>query len=93
MIVALRDDRRPQGDEDALTVRWIETSDVVALIEGAGLARGESNLLLVASKCLFSPRKHVARERGCRTGHNEPVPMFSPTQHLKANCGAPKARR
>lgn len=39
---------------DALTVREIEASDVVALIEGAGLTWGESNRLLITTQCLFT---------------------------------------
>lgn len=38
----------------ALTVRAIEASDVVALIEGAGLTWGESSMLLITTKCLFT---------------------------------------
>ena len=38
----------------ALTVREIEASDVVALIEGSSLTWGESNMLLITTKCLFS---------------------------------------
>jgi len=37
----------------ALTVREIEASDVVALIEASGLTWGESNMLLITTKCLF----------------------------------------
>lgn len=37
-----------------LTVREIEACDVVALIEGAGLTWGESNMLLITTKCLFT---------------------------------------
>ena len=38
----------------ALTVREIEASDVVALIEASSLTWGESNLLLITTKCLFT---------------------------------------
>ena len=38
----------------ALTVREIEASDVVALIKGSSLTWGESNMLLITTKCLFS---------------------------------------
>ena len=38
----------------ALTVREIEASDVVALIEASSLTWGESNMLLITTKCLFT---------------------------------------
>jgi len=36
------------------TVREIEASDVVALIEASSLTWGESNMLLITTKCLFT---------------------------------------
>ena len=38
----------------ALTVREIEASDVVALVEASSLTWGESNMLLITTKCLFT---------------------------------------
>jgi integrase len=38
----------------ALTVREVEASDVVALVEDSGLTWGESNMLLITTKCLFT---------------------------------------
>jgi integrase len=38
----------------ALTVREIEASDLVALIEASSLTWGESNMLLITTKCLFT---------------------------------------
>lgn len=46
--------KRVEKKLGALTVREIEASDVVALIEGAGLTWGESNMLLITTKCLFT---------------------------------------
>lgn len=46
--------KRVEKKLGALTVRAIETSDVVALIEGAGLTWDESNMLLITTKCLFT---------------------------------------
>jgi integrase len=46
--------KRVEKKLGALTVREIEASDVVALIEGAGLTWGESNMLLITAKCLFT---------------------------------------
>lgn len=46
--------KRVEKKLGALTVREIEASDVVALIEGAGLTWGESNILLITTKCLFT---------------------------------------
>ena len=43
--------KRVEKKLGALTVREIEASDVVALIEGAGLTWGESNMLLITTKC------------------------------------------
>jgi integrase len=56
----LNEDRRVEKKLGALTVREIEASDVVALIEGAGLTWGESNMLLITTKCLFT---HACGER------------------------------
>lgn len=46
--------KRVEKKLGALSVREIEASDVVALIEGAGLTWGESNMLLITTKCLFT---------------------------------------
>jgi integrase len=46
--------KRVEKKLGALAVREIEASDVVALIEGAGLTWGESNMLLITTKCLFT---------------------------------------
>lgn len=46
--------KRVEKKLGALTVREIEASDVVALIESAGLTWGESNMLLITTKCLFT---------------------------------------
>lgn len=46
--------KRAEKKLGALTVREIEASDVVALIEGAGLTWGEANMLLITTKCLFT---------------------------------------
>jgi integrase len=46
--------KRVEKKLGALTVREIEASDVVAMIEGAGLTWGESNMLLITTKCLFT---------------------------------------
>ncbi|WP_295641713.1 site-specific integrase [uncultured Methylibium sp.] len=46
--------KRVEKKLGALTVREIEASDVVALIEGSGLTWGESNMLLITTKCLFT---------------------------------------
>jgi hypothetical protein len=46
--------KRVEKKLGALTVREIEASDVVALIEGAGLTWGESNMLLITTKRLFA---------------------------------------
>jgi integrase len=46
--------KRVEKKLGALTVREIEASDVVALIEGAGITWGESNMLLITTKCLFT---------------------------------------
>jgi integrase len=45
--------KRLEKNLGALTVREIEASDVVALIEASGLTWGESNMLLITTKCLF----------------------------------------
>ena len=45
--------KRVEKKLGALSVREIEASDVVALIEGAGLTWGETNMLLITTKCLF----------------------------------------
>ncbi len=41
--------KRVEKKLGALTVREIEASDVLALIEGAGLTWGESNMLLITA--------------------------------------------
>ena len=46
--------KRVEKKLGALTVREIEASDVVALIEASGLTWGESNMLLITTKCLFT---------------------------------------
>lgn len=46
--------KRVEKKLGALTVREIEASDLVALIEASALTWGESNMLLIAAKCLFS---------------------------------------
>jgi integrase len=46
--------KRVEKKLGALTVREIEASDVVALIEASSLTWGESNMLLITSKCLFT---------------------------------------
>lgn len=54
--------KRVEKKLGALSVREIEASDVVALIEGAGLTWGESNMLLITTKWL-PPRKVVTARR------------------------------
>ena len=46
--------KRVEKKLGALTVREIEASDVVALIEASSLTWGESNMLLITTKCLFT---------------------------------------
>ena len=46
--------KRVEKKLGALTVREIEASDVVALIEASALTWGESNMLLITTKCLFT---------------------------------------
>ena len=46
--------KRVEKKFGALTVREIEASDVVALIEASSLTWGESNMLLITTKCLFT---------------------------------------
>ena len=46
--------KRVEKNLGALTVREIEASDVVALIEASSLTWGESNMLLITTKCLFT---------------------------------------
>ena len=46
--------KRVEKKLGALTVREIEASDVVALIESSSLTWGESNMLLITTKCLFT---------------------------------------
>lgn len=46
--------KRVEKKLGTLTVRGIEASDVVALIEASGLTWGESNMLLITTKCLFT---------------------------------------
>ncbi|MFH1812596.1 MAG: Arm DNA-binding domain-containing protein [Pseudomonadota bacterium] len=46
--------KRIENKLGALTVREIEASDVVALIEASSLTWGESNMLLITTKCLFT---------------------------------------
>ena len=52
----------------ALAVREIEASDVVALIEASSLTWGESNMLLIATKCLFTHAcgKRLINANPCR---------------------------
>ncbi len=46
--------KRVEKKLGALTVREIEASDVVAVIEASSLTWGESNMLLITTKCLFT---------------------------------------
>ena len=46
--------KRVEKKIGALTVREIEASDVVALIEASSLTWGESNMLPITTKCLFT---------------------------------------
>lgn len=46
--------KRIENRLGALTVREIEASDVIALIEASSLTWGESNMLLITTKCLFT---------------------------------------
>lgn len=46
--------KRIENRLGALTVRGIEASDVIALIEASSLTWGESNMLLITTKCLFT---------------------------------------
>jgi hypothetical protein len=46
--------KRVEKKLGALTVREIEAPDVVALVEASGLTWGESNMLLITTKCLFT---------------------------------------
>jgi len=46
--------KRIENRLGALTVREIEASDVIALIEASSLTWGESNMLLITAKCLFT---------------------------------------
>ncbi|MDP3873915.1 MAG: Arm DNA-binding domain-containing protein [Methyloversatilis sp.] len=46
--------KRIENKLGALTVREIEASEVVALIEASSLTWGESNMLLITTKCLFT---------------------------------------
>ncbi len=46
--------KRIENKLGALTVREVEASDVVALIEASSLTWGESNMLLITTKCLFT---------------------------------------
>lgn len=46
--------KRIENKLGALMVREVEASDVVALIEASALTWGESNMLLITAKCLFT---------------------------------------
>ena len=46
--------KRVEKKLGALTVREVEASDVVAMIEASGLTWGESNMLLITTKCVFT---------------------------------------
>lgn len=59
----LRKNGRVEKKLGALTVREIEATDVVALIEGAGLTWGESNMLLITSKCEVHARLRQAADQ------------------------------
>ena len=52
--------KRVENKLGALTVREIEASDVLALIESSPLTWGESNMLLITTKCLF---RHACGKR------------------------------
>ncbi len=46
--------KRIENRLGALTVREVEASDVIALIEASSLTWSESNMLLITTKCVFT---------------------------------------